>query len=63
MNFKVDIKELEELLVKILLQARVHKKESQSWQRNFSVLWDTQYALEFVIRKRIIVTSLIKIVS
>ena len=63
MNFKVDIKELEELLVKILLQARVHKKESQSWQKIFSVLWDTQYALEFVIRKRIIVTSLIKIVS
>ena len=63
MNFKVDIEELEELLVKILLQSRIHKKESQSWQKILLVLSDTQNALEFVTRKIIIVTFLIKIIS
>ena len=63
MNFKVDIEELEELLVKILLQSRIHKKESQSWQNILLVLSDTQNALEFVTRKIIIVTFLIKIIS
>ena len=63
MNFKVDIEELDELLVKILLQSRIHKKEIQSWQKILLVLSDTQNALEFVTRKIIIVTFLIKIIS